>query len=54
MPIRTRYRCLTCGERFEADVLTKEEARERDRDNRPRYPIACPKCRRADVRPGWD
>lgn len=56
MPRRVRYRCLSCGERFEVDVLTKEEQREFDRQNRPTEQVHCPnrECNRTDLREGWD
>lgn len=53
MPERKKYRCNNCGERFEVDVLSKEEEREYDRQNRPYSPVHCPKCNRTDIRKGW-
>lgn len=54
MSERRRYRCLSCGHRFEADVLTSEEKREAQRQDRRLYPLGCPDCQRTDVRLGWD
>ena len=54
MTQRQRYRCRSCGHRFEADTLTDAEQREVRRKNQPLYPIVCPKCSRNDVRRGWD
>lgn len=49
-----RYRCNSCGHRFEVEVLTREERLDAEREGRPVYAISCPECRRTDVRPGWD
>ncbi|EAB6717938.1 zinc ribbon domain-containing protein [Salmonella enterica subsp. enterica serovar Newport] len=49
-----RFRCNNCGERFEKDILTKSEEREYDQEKRPYSPVRCPKCRRGDVRRGWE
>ncbi len=54
MSERRRYRCNNCGERFERDVLSPEEAEEALRRNEPTFPINCPACRRTDVREGWE
>ncbi len=49
-----RFRCNNCGHRFEKEVLDEDEQREARRDNRPTSALRCPKCRRADVRRGWE
>jgi DNA-directed RNA polymerase subunit RPC12/RpoP len=54
MPIPTQYRCRNCGHRFHVDLMTKEERREAERRQQPLYAIACPECRRQDVRQGWE
>lgn len=54
MASRKRFRCKNCGERFEVEVLTEEEVRERARRNEGTSPVCCPKCFRIDVRGGWD
>lgn len=54
MAVRMRYRCKSCGRRFEIDVLTREEQREAKRQGRPLKPVACPDCHRTDVREGWE
>lgn len=54
MPIPSPYRCNNCGERFTIDILTPEERRDAERERRPIYSVACPKCRRQDVRKGWE
>lgn len=54
MPVKIRYRCLNCGERFEAEVLTEEEKLEHRRLNRPTGQVQCPKCNRLDIRRGWE
>lgn len=48
-----RFRCLNCGHRFEMNVLSEEERKEAKRKDEPFYPVACPSCRRTDVRGGW-
>ncbi len=47
-----RYRCLSCGEKFEAEVLESQEKEEYIRQGRPTGQVHCPKCNRTDVRPG--
>jgi DNA-directed RNA polymerase subunit RPC12/RpoP len=54
MTERVRLRCLNCGERFDTEVLTESEKRQRDRDRRHHSPVRCPKCQRTDIRRGWD
>lgn len=49
-----RYRCLNCGRRFETEVLTPEEQQEAKRQGRALCYVACPECRRTDIRFGWD
>jgi DNA-directed RNA polymerase subunit RPC12/RpoP len=53
MPVRIRYRCGNCGERFEVEVLTPDEVREARRRDQPTRDVQCPKCRRTDVEKGW-
>ena len=45
-----RYQCQNCGNRFEAEVLTPEEVRQRERERRPMGQVHCPRCNRTDVR----
>lgn len=54
MTVRKRYRCRSCGKRFEVDVLTADEMREAERQRRPTSPISCPECKRTDCRDGWE
>lgn len=54
MPTKVPYRCLNCGERFEAEILSEEEKREYQRVSRPMGQVHCPKCNRLDVRKGWE
>jgi hypothetical protein len=56
MPRKVRYRCLSCGERFEVEILTDEEKREARRQNRPTSHVHCPnpECNRTDLREGWE
>ncbi|RYF30461.1 MAG: zinc ribbon domain-containing protein [Comamonadaceae bacterium] len=54
MPSQAQYRCRNCGHRFEVTVLNADERREAERHRQPLYAIACPDCRRQDVRPGWE
>lgn len=54
MPELKRYKCLSCGKRFEVDVLTKEERRDAEREGEPVYRIHCPDCHRTEVREGWE
>lgn len=54
MPDRRRYRCLNCGNRFEVNVLSRDEVTEAERRRQPLSSITCPECRRTDVRLGWD
>jgi len=54
MPINRRYRCTNCGHRFNCEVLTKEEAEQYKREDRPVGRIHCPKCNRTEVRDGWE
>ncbi|EJC85306.1 hypothetical protein Rleg4DRAFT_7707 [Rhizobium leguminosarum bv. trifolii WSM2297] len=53
MPEVKRFQCLNCGHRFEIDVLAPDEKKEAKRKDESVYPVACPKCRRTDVRDGW-
>ena len=53
MPRRKRYRCRNCGEKFEIDVLTADESRDRQRNNVPVSAVSCPKCRHQDLQEGW-
>lgn len=48
------YRCNNCGRRFDVEILTKEEVKKADDEMRPTKPVACPECRRTDLRPGWE
>lgn len=54
MPELARFRCLNCGKRFEAEVLTQEEQEEYRRRGLRSGNIQCPECRRNSVRRGWD
>lgn len=49
-----RFRCNSCGHRFDAEVLDKDECREARRINRPTSALHCPECNRTDIRRGWD
>ena len=49
-----RFRCLSCGRRFEAEVLTDAEKNDAERDARPLSRVRCPDCNREEVRPGWE
>ncbi|HDO52772.1 MAG TPA: zinc ribbon domain-containing protein [Rhizobiales bacterium] len=49
-----RFRCKTCGHRFEAEVLDPDEKREARRRNRPTSDVHCPKCNHLEIRRGWD
>lgn len=53
MSYRLRYRCLNCGERFEATVLTAEEVREAQRRGERLGAVHCPRCNRTDIEKGW-
>lgn len=53
MPESRRYQCLNCGHRFTAEVLTREEVDELEREFRRAGPVRCPECKRTDLRPGW-
>lgn len=44
--IKKRFRCLNCGQHFEADVLEKGEA---EAKQIPSGPVHCPRCNRTDV-----
>lgn len=54
MPERILYRCLNCGERFEASRLSPREVDELEEEGKPTKPISCPKCNRRDLREGWE
>ncbi|PSJ19544.1 zinc ribbon domain-containing protein [Halomonas sp. ND22Bw] len=54
MSEKRRFRCLNCGERFQTDVLTPDEAEEARRQRRPTSAIHCPACHRTDIRDGWE
>ena len=41
-----RFRCLNCGNRFEVEVVEKDEAEARRLLVKP---VHCPKCNRTDV-----
>jgi DNA-directed RNA polymerase subunit RPC12/RpoP len=53
MSYRIRYRCLNCGEHFEATILTDEEVREAQERRERLCAVHCPKCNRTDVEKGW-
>ncbi len=48
------YRCINCGHRFNAQILTKEEKFKNEIENKPMSPLPCPKCNRIDLREGWE
>lgn len=48
-----RFQCLNCGHRFEVEVLTSAERQEAKREDRRVSAVACPECRRTDIRVGW-
>jgi hypothetical protein len=48
-----RCQCLSCGHRFEIDVLTDDERKEAKRKDEHVHPVACPKYQRTDVSGGW-
>ncbi len=54
MPDLVRFRCNNCGERFEAEALNEAERSEARRDAIQLSSIHCPRCRRIDVRRGWE
>lgn len=54
MPEWVRFRCNNCGHCFEEQALTPEERRDAKRRDAPTSPIPCPKCRRTDIRRGWE
>lgn len=54
MPEIKRFRCNNCGERFQTEVLTKDETLEAERKNQPVYSLQCPACNRTDIRNGWE
>ena len=49
-----RFRCNNCGNRFEAEVLTEEERRMAQQRNHSGSKVYCPKCKRSDIRRGWE
>ena len=51
MTIKKRYRCLRCKTLFELELLTDDEIREYDRDNRPRSRPRCTnlECQSPDI-----
>lgn len=54
MPMTMRYRCLSCGSRFETSILTEEEVKDARRWDQPLGRVQCPGCNRLDTRKGWD
>lgn len=54
MTERRRFRCNNCGERFEAEVLTREESRRAHDERRRTGSLHCPRCNRTDVRDGYE
>lgn len=54
MSERRRFRCNSCGERFETEVLTPEEQRRAQIERRPTSSIHCPRCNRTDIRDGYE
>ena len=56
MPEMKRYRCNSCGYRFEIEVFTSQEIDEAEEKGNPLLgsPIQCPECNRQDNREGWD
>jgi hypothetical protein len=54
MPTVRKFRCNNCGERFDVEVLTEDEAKDARERKRPTHPIQCPKCYRTDIRAGWE
>lgn len=53
MPETKSFQCLNCGHRFETEVLTAEEKVRARREDRSVSAVACPQCRRTDIRQGW-
>lgn len=49
-----KYRCKNCGERFEKELLDEREIEQARRERQPLDAIRCPKCKRTDVREGWE
>ncbi|MBI1210014.1 MAG: zinc ribbon domain-containing protein [Alphaproteobacteria bacterium] len=54
MSARKRFRCLSCGKRFEAEVLSEDEVRAARLRGEPLGPIHCPECNRTNCRGGWE
>ena len=44
--MKKRFRCLNCGQQFEADVFEKGEAMAK---RQSAGPVHCPHCNRTDV-----
>ena len=49
-----RFQCNDCGHRFKAEILSEGERHEAQQRNRPTSPVYCPKCRRGNIRRGWE
>jgi NAD-dependent SIR2 family protein deacetylase len=49
-----KFRCLNCGERFSTEAMTREEQKEAEDRFESYSPIQCPKCKRTEIRRGWD
>ena len=49
-----RFRCNNCGHRFETEVLSERERLEARRRNQPTSTVQCPRCKRTDIRRGWE
>lgn len=42
--IKKVFQCKTCGEKFQIEVLSSEDIRERERIQKPMYLIRCKNC----------
>ena len=49
-----RFRCSSCGHRFEAEVLNEDERRETRREIRPTNALFCIECHRTEIQRGWN
>ncbi len=54
MPEVRKFRCNNCGHRFDHRAATEDEREEARRQDRQLVSIHCPKCKRTDIRQGWE
>jgi hypothetical protein len=49
MAQKVKFRCRTCGDRFEQVILDEREIEEAQRKRQPVVPTHCPRCQSQNV-----